>query len=77
MKYIILLLLCSLSLQAKESEIQTKFIYSRNEHRLENEVNKALLALQTSNKNIKEIKLTGASCGGLVMIVYENNIGDK
>jgi transcriptional regulator of aromatic amino acid metabolism len=77
MKCIILLLLCSFSLQAKESEIYTKFIWSGNVEKLEKKVNEALFVLHNSNKNIKEIKMSGAACGGLVLIVYENNNMEK
>lgn len=73
MKYIITVILCSFSLQATESTLQTKFIWSNNEDKLEKKVNEALFMLQNSDKNIKEIKVTGASCGGLVLIIYENN----
>jgi len=73
MKYIIGLLLFSISLFANESELQTKFIWSGNQHKLEKEVNDTLIMLQNANKNIKEIKMSCTMSGGLVMIVYENN----
>lgn len=73
MKYIIAILLLSISLYAKEGDIYTKFIWSGNERSLEKRVNEELFLLQLGNKKIKEIKMSCTMSGGLVLIIYESN----